>query len=157
MLADLRHDLRTPLAVITGASSSLLEADQQLPLHVRYDLCQTVFDNSNRLSRLLDNLLSMTRIESGFLTVHKQLHVLEEVIGSALRQMKPVWGQRTVTTTGSLCCAVASDRTCTTCVPAGNGVGQDMNQAIEWLEKAANRGHPKAKEPLADLLESHHR
>jgi len=96
LLSSVTHDLRTPLAIITGAISSLIQSDQQLSADDRRDLCQTVLDYSNRMARLVDNLLNMTRIESGFMIVNKQLHVLEEVIGSALRLLAPVMGQRRV-------------------------------------------------------------
>lgn len=87
LLASVSHDLRTPLAVITGASSSLLEAENTLRPETRRELYQTIFDDSNRLGRLVDNLLDMTRIESGSVAVNKQPQVIEEIIGSALRRL----------------------------------------------------------------------
>ncbi len=96
LLSSVTHDLRTPLAVISGASSSLLVASAQLPEAVQQDLLQAIYDSSNRMARLVDNLLNMTRVESGQLTLHKERHVLEETIGAALHQMKPLWGQRSV-------------------------------------------------------------
>lgn len=98
LLASVSHDLRTPLAVIAGASSSLLEAEGSLSPETRRELYQTIFDDSHRLSRLVDNLLDMTRIESGSVAVNRQLHVVEELIGSALHRMRKRLAGRPVTT-----------------------------------------------------------
>lgn len=98
LLASVSHDLRTPLAVISGASSSLLESADSLKPETRHDLYQTIFDDSHRLSRLVDNLLDMTRIESGSVTVNRQLHLIEELIGSALHRMSKRLAGRQVTT-----------------------------------------------------------
>ncbi|MGH7193844.1 MAG: ATP-binding protein, partial [Candidatus Saccharimonadales bacterium] len=88
LLASVSHDLRTPLAVIAGASSSLLESEGSLSTETRRELYQTIFDDSHRLSRLVDNLLDMTRIESGSVMINRQGHVIEELIGSALHRMR---------------------------------------------------------------------
>jgi two-component system sensor histidine kinase KdpD len=98
LLASVSHDLRTPLAVITGASSSLLESEDSLCAETRRELYQTIFDDSNRLSRLVDNLLDMTRIESGSVVVQKQPHVIEEIIGSALGRLSKQLAGRQIKT-----------------------------------------------------------
>ncbi|MGH7135689.1 MAG: histidine kinase dimerization/phospho-acceptor domain-containing protein, partial [Pirellulales bacterium] len=98
LLASVSHDLRTPLAVITGASSSLLESEGTLSTETRRELYQTIFDDSNRLSRLVDNLLDMTRIESGSVVVNKQAQVIEEVVGSALRRLEKQLAGRQIKT-----------------------------------------------------------
>jgi len=83
-LSSVSHDLRTPLASITGAASSLLENDLPLDASTRRDLLQTIQEESERLSRLVHNLLQMTRLESGAVQVVKDWHPLEEVVGAAL-------------------------------------------------------------------------
>jgi two-component system sensor histidine kinase KdpD len=74
------HDLRTPLATIGGAAESLLEN----PHKPSIELLQTIVDESRRLGRLVDNLLDMARLDSGSITVNRQWHVLEEIVGIAL-------------------------------------------------------------------------
>lgn len=97
LLSSVSHDLRTPLAAIAGASSSLL--DSEPPGHsTRRELLQSIYDESDRLSRLVDNLLDMTRIEAGGVSVHKQWCPLEEVIGSALHRLARPLGDRPVQT-----------------------------------------------------------
>jgi two-component system sensor histidine kinase KdpD len=86
VLSSVSHDLRTPLAVIAGAASSLLEADQTQP--TRHELLQTMVDESHRMARLVDNLLDMTRLDSGSVELHRQWHVLEELVGSALGRLR---------------------------------------------------------------------
>ena len=60
LLSTVSHDLRTPLATIAGASSSLLTA-KGLDAETRAELLHTIYDEAERLSRLVENLLSMTR------------------------------------------------------------------------------------------------
>ena len=76
--------MRTPLSVITGASSTLLESDQSLDPEVRRELAASILDESERLNRLVANLLDMTRLQAGALEVRKQWQPVEEVIGAAL-------------------------------------------------------------------------
>jgi two-component system sensor histidine kinase KdpD len=86
LLSSLSHDLRTPLGVITGATSALLEsAPGDEP--TRHQLLATAHEEALRLSRLVRNLLDMTRLEAGALTVRKEEQPIEEVIGAALNRM----------------------------------------------------------------------
>lgn len=87
LLSSVSHDLRTPLAVIAGFTGSLLDEGVVLTSEQRREMCRSVLDNANRLSRIVDNLLNMTRIESGLFRAVKQSHVLEEVVGSTLHRM----------------------------------------------------------------------
>jgi two-component system sensor histidine kinase KdpD len=86
LLSSVSHDLRTPLAAIAGASSSLL-ASTSMDAETRRDLLQMVYEEAERLSRLVENLLTMTRVESGHMTVQKQWQPLEEVVGTALQRL----------------------------------------------------------------------
>jgi two-component system, OmpR family, sensor histidine kinase KdpD len=87
LLSSVSHDLRTPLAVITGATSSLIEGAKILDPATRVELAQTAYDEAERLNRLLGNLLDMTKLESGALQVRKEWQPLEEVVGAALTRM----------------------------------------------------------------------
>ncbi len=88
LLSSVSHDLRTPLAAIAGASSSLMEPAVEQDPAARRDLLQTLVDESRRLTRLVDNLLDMTRLESGNVALNNQWHVLEEIVGSALASLR---------------------------------------------------------------------
>ena len=88
LLSSVSHDLRTPLASITGAASSLLDPQGGLDEPGRLDLLETIHEEAFRLNRLVANLLDMTRLESGALKVVKEWLPIEEVIGSALTRME---------------------------------------------------------------------
>src|SRR5688572_1392337 len=96
LLSSLSHDLKTPLAVVTGAATTLL--DENVAPSARRDLTETIAEEADRLNRLVQNLLDMTRIQSGAVRVKKQWQPLEEVIGVALGRMEKTLGEREVTT-----------------------------------------------------------
>lgn len=85
LLSSVSHDLKTPLAVIAGSSSSLLEAERLDP-GTRQELLETVHEEAGRLNRLLDNILQMSRLDAGAAQPNRQWHVLEELVGSALQR-----------------------------------------------------------------------
>lgn len=88
LLSAVSHDIRTPLAGIAGASSTLAAAFDSLDPATRQELLATVTEEAEALSRLVENLLHMTRLSSGVVTIDRQWHVIEEVIGSALTRME---------------------------------------------------------------------
>ena len=98
LLSSVSHDLRTPLASITGAASSLLEARGQVDEASRRDLLETIYEEAFRLNRLVANLLDMTRLESGALKVKKEWFPIEEVIGGALTRLEGSLSGRLVRT-----------------------------------------------------------
>jgi two-component system, OmpR family, sensor histidine kinase KdpD len=87
LLSSVSHDLRTPLAVITGATSTLLQGTATLSEATRQDLLNTVLEEAERLNRLIRNLLDMTRLESGAVKVRKEWLPLEELVGAALNRL----------------------------------------------------------------------
>jgi two-component system sensor histidine kinase KdpD len=84
LLSSLSHDLRTPLASIEGAASSLLNAPATVHPDTRHDLAQTILEESRRMTRLVANLLDMVRVETGALQLKREWQLLEEVIGIVL-------------------------------------------------------------------------
>lgn len=85
LLAGVSHDLRTPLAVIAGASSTLLDS-QTLDAAKQRALLETVAEESGRLSRLLENILQMSQLDAVATPPDMQWHVFEEIVGSAVRR-----------------------------------------------------------------------
>ncbi len=96
LLSGVSHDLKTPLAAIAGASSSLLEATS-LDEITRRQLLETIGDEAARLHRLLENLLQMSKLEAGAATPNCQWHVLEELVGSALHRTRTELSRHRVT------------------------------------------------------------
>lgn len=78
------HDLRTPLAAVKTAVSSLRQADARLSAEDRADLLELIEQQSDRLARLVTNLLDMTRIESGALELRPSVMPLDELVDEAL-------------------------------------------------------------------------
>lgn len=88
LLGSISHDLRTPLASITGATSTLLEAERPPSDEASRELLQTAHQEAARLNRLVSNLLDMTRVTAGAITVKKEWVPLEEVVGAALTRLE---------------------------------------------------------------------
>ena len=84
LLNSISHDLRTPLASITGALSSLKEEEHRLSTGAQKELVDTALGEAARLNRFVRNLLDMTRIESGALKLNKELNEVQDLVGSAL-------------------------------------------------------------------------
>jgi two-component system sensor histidine kinase KdpD len=87
LLNSISHDLRTPLVSITGALTSLDEQSDSLNEENRKSLILTAREEADRLNRLVGNLLSMTRIESGAIKLHREPGDIQDVIGTALEQL----------------------------------------------------------------------
>ena len=88
LLSSVSHDLRTPLASITGAASSLLEAGDELAEPTKKELLSSIHQEAERLDRLVNNLLEMTRLEGGGGVIHKEWQPLEGVLGAALKRLE---------------------------------------------------------------------
>jgi two-component system sensor histidine kinase KdpD len=97
LLTSVSHDLRTPLATITGAATTILESGSQLDQPTQQELLESIRDEADRLNRLVQNLLEMTRLESGALQLRRDWHPLEEVVGAALGRLAKSLGARRVT------------------------------------------------------------
>jgi two-component system sensor histidine kinase KdpD len=98
LLSSVSHDLRTPLAAITGAASTLLEDADGMPDPTRRELTETIFEEADRLNRLVRNLLDMTRLQSGAVRLQKEWHPLEEIVGAALSRLESRLRDRPIAT-----------------------------------------------------------
>lgn len=98
LLSAVSHDLRTPLASITGAASTLRSQGERLPPETRDELLESISEETERLSRLVGNLLDMTRFESGNVDLRRDFYPLEEIVGAALHRMERQLAGRSVHT-----------------------------------------------------------
>jgi len=89
LLSAVSHDLRTPLAVITGAATSLVQHGDALSPAARTELLRSIVDDAKRLERVLANLLQLTRVETGLEPAREWVPV-DEVIGSALTRTEDI-------------------------------------------------------------------
>src|SRR5436190_11481920 len=87
LLASISHDLRTPLAVMAGASSSLVEGGERLSDDDRRALARSVFDQAREMSEHVAKVLQMTRLETGAIRVDRDWVALGEIVGSVLARL----------------------------------------------------------------------
>jgi two-component system, OmpR family, sensor histidine kinase KdpD len=98
LLSAVSHDLRTPLAAITGAATTLREGDRALTPAQKADLLGAICLEAERLEQLVGNLLEMTRLASGTLRVKREWVPVEELVGSALTRLESRLNGRPVRT-----------------------------------------------------------
>lgn len=88
LLNSISHELRTPITAITGAAGSLLDP-HITQTEIRLALAQEIQEAGLRLNRLVENLLDMTRLESGRLKLNRDWGDVSDLISVTLKQMKP--------------------------------------------------------------------
>lgn len=97
LLTSLSHDLKTPLASITGAITALRQYDALYDAAARDELAGTIQDEAERLGRFVGNLLDMARLEAGGIMLDLQPVDVGEVVGTALQRTAPVLAKHHVT------------------------------------------------------------
>ncbi|MBN2006559.1 MAG: DUF4118 domain-containing protein [Anaerolineae bacterium] len=96
LLNSISHDLRTPLVTITGALTTMDDSETTLNQQARRALIVTAREEAERLNRLVENLLDMTRLEAGAIRVRREPEDVQDVIGSALEELESRLGERPV-------------------------------------------------------------
>ena len=96
LLASISHDLRTPLAVMTGASSSLVESGNTMSNAERSALAQSIFGQARDMDEQVSKILQMTRLEAGGITVALDWASVAEIVGSALARLSERLAQHRV-------------------------------------------------------------
>jgi two-component system sensor histidine kinase KdpD len=89
-LSAVTHNLRTPLASIKAASSTLRAPDLKLSSEDRIELLDTIYDETDRLERLVTNILELSRIRAGGLEVRPQPVDLRDLAQAAIRRLRPL-------------------------------------------------------------------
>jgi two-component system sensor histidine kinase KdpD len=87
LLSSVSHDLKTPLAAIKGAVTVLLAPVGEATEARALESLHAISGEVDRMTRLVQNLVDMTSLESGTLRVRKEWHSIEEIVGSALRRL----------------------------------------------------------------------
>ncbi len=98
LLSSVSHDLWTPLAVITGAASTLLLEWNKISDEYRKELLRSIHEEGARLARMVTNLLDVSSLRSGSVKLNKELYFIEELIGSALMRVESKLDKHSVTT-----------------------------------------------------------
>jgi len=87
LLASISHDLRTPLAVIAGAGSTLAEHSGTLNPDTRRMLARAIETKAREMSELVSNVLDLMRFESGTVTLRSDWQTLDDLVGTALQEL----------------------------------------------------------------------
>jgi len=96
LLASISHDLRTPLAVIAGASSSLAEKGDRMSAEERRALAGSIYEQSREMGKLVTNVLEMTRLEADGIALDRDWHAMSEITGSVLHRLRERLASHTV-------------------------------------------------------------
>lgn len=87
LLRSISHDIRTPLTSISGNATNLLTHYDQMETETLKQIFSDIYDDSEWLIDLVENLLSISRIENGQMDLHLSLEVVNDVIEEALRHI----------------------------------------------------------------------
>ncbi len=98
LLSSISHDLKTPLATITGAVTSLRQLGRKMSAESRDDLLQTIEEESARLARFVGNLLDMTRIEAGTLNAKRDWVDVGDVVRSSVDRARKYFPGQSIET-----------------------------------------------------------
>ncbi len=101
LLNSISHELRTPLVSITGALSSLAEANSapdkpQEDQNARYEIIQTAYEDARRMNLLVGNLLDMSRLETGTVKLNLEPCDLQDLVGISLERFAQQYPDRAV-------------------------------------------------------------
>lgn len=88
ILGAVSHDLKTPLATIIGAASSLLEDGDDFTPETRHNMRALIVDEAVHMHRMVENLLDMAKLSSGALKPATDWQAFEEIVGSALAALR---------------------------------------------------------------------
>ncbi len=97
LLRTISHDLRTPLTSISGNASNLMTNGEHFDEATKQRLYTDIYDDSMWLITLVENLLSVTRMEGGGVKLHRDAELMDEVIAEALRHIDRRKSEHTIT------------------------------------------------------------
>ncbi|MDP4271583.1 MAG: sensor histidine kinase KdpD [Bacteroidota bacterium] len=89
VLNSVSHELRTPISIISSAISNLNDEKTAANPDIRSGICEELNLASKRLNVLVENILDMSKIDSGYLQLNLQTHDISDLIGSALNDLRP--------------------------------------------------------------------
>jgi two-component system sensor histidine kinase KdpD len=98
LLSSLSHDLRTPLASIMGAVTSLRQLGEKMTPLDRQDLLASIEEEAGRLSRFISNLIEMSRIEAGAVAPRRELIEVGDAVRAAVERSRKVFPELSVST-----------------------------------------------------------
>ncbi|MEG2733285.1 MAG: sensor histidine kinase KdpD [Clostridium sp.] len=96
LLRTISHDLRTPLTSVIGNAGILMEKSALLDEGIKHQLCVDIFDDATWLVNLVENLLSITRIENGTMNLESEAELIDEVFQEALAHLDRKSSEHTI-------------------------------------------------------------
>ncbi|HMD53390.1 MAG TPA: ATP-binding protein, partial [Phycisphaerae bacterium] len=96
LLSSVSHDLRTPLAAITGSATTLEESGETINSAARMELLHNITNEAEHMERFISNLLDMTRLESGGLQPRFELYPLQDIVASVLERFRQKASRRKI-------------------------------------------------------------
>lgn len=96
LFSSISHELRTPITTIIGVSEIILNPDTNITDKERIELNREVLTAGERLNQLVENLLNMSRIESGFLRANKTWCDVNELVYTAINRMPEKFSHRNI-------------------------------------------------------------
>ncbi len=96
LLRSVSHDLRTPLTSILGSVGTMIENYDVLDDAVCKDFLSDIYGEAEWLSALVENILSLTRLEGGKIALHKEMEAVEEIVAEAVSRVKKRAGQHVI-------------------------------------------------------------
>lgn len=93
LLRAISHDLRTPLSGIMGTSEMLLDMEDD---KTKKELISGIYQDADWLKSLVENILSLTRLQDGKIVVHKEMEAIEEIIASSVAHIEKIYRNRTI-------------------------------------------------------------
>ena len=138
MLTSLSHDLRTPLASILGAATTLLANRAFMTQARTEELLLTIREEAERLDRFVGNLLDMSRLEAGALGAKSQWTDVGEVVDTALKRLaRRLAGHRVVLELPPICPLPSRS------AAAGAGAGQSAGQCRQICAAGFDHHDPR--------------
>ena len=143
MFSSVTHDLRTPLASIKAGVTSLLDSAVRHDPTQERELLTTILEETDRLNRLVGNLLDLARIRAGALTPTRQPGAMDEIVEAVLARMRPRLADHVVT----------ADLPAT--LPDVSVDPVQLDQVLTNLLENAGRHAPKGSEIRVSVLWMH--
>lgn len=96
ILRAVSHDLRTPITIIKTSASNLQTLGERLSPSERQELSHTIESEADHLDKLIGNLLDLSRLQAGALTLNRELNSLEEVAGDVAARVWQITGKERI-------------------------------------------------------------